>query len=160
MGCGCGGKSPSNVSLKPMFGGEKEKSPQPKAPSPGIIKNLIKAGSTQPNKLKWLKDGVKGIAKAVAGDTLYTPEEIKVNRDICRLCPFSTKFTNPDDPKDPEPRLTSRSQCMAIDPKTGSVCGCLIIAKTVSDVCPIGKFAPTKLTINNQEPKIAPEPPL
>jgi hypothetical protein len=104
-----------------------------------VASNFIKAVKTQPNKLKWFKDGVKGILKCIGHIQIYDDLGVQNNRDVCRLCDQSSK---------PNGKLTAASQCMAIDPETNAPCACFILCKTQSGKCPIGKW--TSLTINNK----------
>lgn len=100
--------------------------------------NLVKAAASQPDIVKWFKDGVNGLIKCAGNISIYTDEQIQKNRDACRECPHSTKTDG---------KLTMQSQCMAPDPnKNGAACGCIILCKTQTDKCPLGKWA--TLTIN------------
>lgn len=95
------------------------------------IKNLGKAWSEQPDKVKWFKDGATGILKCLDGQTAYTDGDIIANRNICRNCEFSTKTNG---------KLTATSQCMAIDPETNAPCACIITCKTQVGACPLNKW--------------------
>jgi len=108
-------------------------------PKQSVIRNLIKAASSQPNAIKWFRDGVSGIIKCLEGNVLYTDSEISENRQVCQDCEFSTK--------NDKGKLTLSSQCMAPDPERGGApCGCFIVCKTQSGSCPIHKWV--HLTIN------------
>lgn len=102
-----------------------------------VVSTLTKAVLSQPDKIKWFKDGASGLLKCIEGKTLYSDKEIVKNRDICRQCEFSTKVDN---------KLVATSQCQVKDPDTGEICGCFILCKTQTDKCPINKFVP--LTIS------------
>lgn len=95
-------------------------------------KNLAKAFKAQPDKLSWFFDGVSGIYKCVTGQKEYSDEQIKLNRDACRGCEYSTKNSKGN--------ITVHSQCMAIDPETNAACGCFILCKTQVGKCPLNKF--------------------
>lgn len=100
--------------------------------------NIVKAAASQPDIIQWFKDGVSGIVKCIGGISIYTDEQIQHNRNICRGCIHSTKTDG---------KLTAQSQCMAPDPlKNGAACGCIILCKTQTDKCPLGKWA--SLTVN------------
>ena len=129
MGC-CGGNAP-----KPMF----NKTTQTN--NKGVVANIIGAGVSQSKPFHWFKDGIKGLIKCMGMKSIYTDEEIQINRDICRDCEHSTKNN--------EGKLYVYSQCMAPDPKkNGEKCGCFITCKTQVDKCPLEKFVP--ITINNK----------
>ena len=108
-----------------------------RTPQKSVVKNLFDAASQQPDKIKWFKDGVTGIFKCLVGDVKYSDANIISNRDICRQCPHSTKTDG---------KLTKKSQCAAIDPKTNAPCMCIILCKTQSGDCPLKKWTP--LTIH------------
>ncbi len=122
MGCGCGKNKPEPINN-------------------GVIKNMLEAGSKQINKVQWFKDGITGIIKCIEGKTLYSDEDIKINRDTCRKCEFSSKNS--------DGKLSLSSQCMRpIPEKDGAPCGCFLTCKT--QVGPHCEFWPTTpLTINN-----------
>lgn len=103
-----------------------------------LFNNLQKAASSQQSLFKWFKDGVSGIVKCVTNNVSYSDEQIKSNRDVCRQCKDSTKDQNG--------QLTLKSQCMAVNPADGQVCGCFIVCKTQTDKCPLGKW--TDITIS------------
>lgn len=105
------------------------------------LKNLLKAASTQSDKIKWFRDGANGIIKCLTEDVAYTDEDIQKNRDICRNCQHSTKGKGD--------KLNMTSQCMAINPDTGEVCGCFILCKTQNGECPLRKWNTIKITIEN-----------
>lgn len=106
------------------------------------LSNLVKAAKSQPDKVRWFKDGVTGIAKCLGHKTTHSDEQISHNREVCRNCEFSTKNS--------QGKLTMSSQCMAPDPNNNNApCGCFIICKTQNDQCPLGKW--TQLTIKNNE---------
>lgn len=122
MSCGCGGGGKFINGLK-------------NAVKP--VTNLVEAAKTQPDKIKWFKDGVSGIIKCIGEKQSYTDQEIIQNRDVCRQCEFSTKTDG---------KLTMNSQCMAKD-ENGQICGCFLLCKTSSGPnCPLKKW--THLTIN------------
>lgn len=149
MACGgCGGGQPVPIFKSTIDAGksiikkiepdnDKFKGTKPN----GIFSNLVAAGANQNNKVAWFFDGVAGIAKCIAGKTIYSDQEIKDNRQSCKDCEFATG-------KDKDGNLTIRSQCMAIDPSTGAACGCVILCKTQSSHCPINKWIKTPITIN------------
>jgi hypothetical protein len=96
------------------------------------FKNLKIAMGSQKSPFQWFKDGAAGIIKCITHTQSYPDEQIKSNRDTCRKCEFATKDENG--------KITLKSQCMAIDPTTGEVCGCFIVCKTQNDKCPLNKW--------------------
>lgn len=115
-------------------------------PGPGVsnvgsaMNNLIKAGAAQEKKLRWFRNGVKGLIKCIGHSTIYSEADICQNRQTCRECSYSTKQDG---------KLTTTSQCMYPDPKQGGApCGCFILCKTQSDICPAKKFTTTPITIS------------
>lgn len=126
MGCSSCGKNKSNLVNRTI----------------GVGRNFIKAAQSQPDKINWFKDGVSGLIKCLNHKTIYTDDIISLNREACRNCEFSTKDNDQD--------LNTTSQCMAPDPaQDNAPCGCFILCKTQSDVCPLNKW--THLTIDKQE---------
>lgn len=102
------------------------------------IGNLVQAANSQPDTIKWFKEGIKGIVKAIGVKSEYSDPDIQLHRDICRKCDHSTKSK--------DGQLTGFSQCMYPDPeKGGAPCGCFILAKTQAGKCP-AKLWP--ITIN------------
>lgn len=127
MGCSsCNGEG-----TKPMFGGIKK-----------AASNLGKAAAAQPKKIEWFKQGARGLIKCFNHSVIYSDEDIKANRDVCRECPHSTKEGG---------KLTTLSQCMAPDPKrNGAPCGCFVVCKTQSDTCPLNLFKSVPITLNKE----------
>lgn len=129
-------------SQKPSFNIPKTNEPKnlniPVAP----IKNLKTAAVAQTSTLKWFFDGVSKLVKCYTGEKNYSDDIIRLNREVCKGCEFSTK--NKDN------LLTNLSQCMAPDPKKNNApCGCFIICKSQVGECPAGKW--THLTLNNKK---------
>jgi hypothetical protein len=128
MGCSsCNQNGP-----KAMFGGIRK--------ATKAIGNIATAAKQQPNKFKWFRDGVTGLAKCVGHQSKYSDQDIKINRDACRNCEHSTKQDG---------KLTSMSQCMAPDPERGGApCGCFVMCKTQSGDCPLKVWKTTPITLN------------
>lgn len=126
MGCGSCGGGP-----KPSF--------REHILTQKVGSNLVSAFKQQEHKLAWFLDGASKIKKCLTGTQKYTDEGIIANREVCRNCEWATKNADGE--------LNIKSQCMAPDPaKNNAACGCFILCKTQTDVCPLGKF--TSLTIN------------
>lgn len=132
MGCGgCNKNQP-----KAMF------EQQVKENNVAPIKNMIKAGSKQSDKISWIRDGLSGIIKCLTGITKYSDPDIQKNREVCRNCAYSTKIDG---------KLVLKSQCMAPDPQNNNApCGCIIVCKTQSGDCPLNKWV--HLTLERKEP--------
>ena len=142
MGCSsCGGN-------KKHIAGIKQSMSIPPSPinnskiSNNPIKNLNRAISEQPEKIKWFRDGLSGIIKCFSNITKYSDEDIKKNRDVCRQCEYSSKNTNNE--------LDIKSQCMRPNPeKNNAPCACFIVCKTQVGSC--DKWTHVQLTINKKE---------
>lgn len=143
MACsGCGASKsivPSKSSNSPDIPVE-EKASQPST----ILQNLRKAAESQPDKLKWFKDGATGILKCLAGVHIYDDEDIQKNREVCRNCPHSTKTSG---------KLVATSQCMAID-ESGKACGCFILCKSTQGTCPLNKWTTLTISQKKYDPEI------
>lgn len=110
----------------------------PKIENKGVLPNLTKAIIEQPDKIKWFKDGAKGIYKCITNDKLYTDEEIISNRKVCEGCEFATN-------KKDNGKLSMKSQCMLPDPDNNNApCACFLICKTGTGSC----YKWTNLTLN------------
>ena len=137
MGCGCnkggGATKDSNTAVKPES-------------SNNILKNLAEAAKTQPDKIAWIKTGLRGILKCLKQDNIEDEDHIIDNRNKCRECEDSSKTNG---------KLTATSQCMAIDPATGKACGCVILCKTsvINEKCPLEKWTNVNITIS-KPPKL------
>lgn len=106
-----------------------------------FFQNFLKAAKSQhKNLFSWVIDGVSGIIKCIEGKTLYSDEGIENNRNICSQCEFATE-------KEGDGELTLGSQCMAKDSQ-GKICGCFLICKTQTGICPLGKFIPLNINIS------------
>ena len=141
MGCGCGSgqqasfpKRENSIPATPIA----KVVPSGMGVSTNVAKNLTSAFMSQPNKFQWLKDGVTGLLKCVGEVSKYSDEQIAANRDVCRVCPHSTKKDG---------KLITTSQCMAPDPTKGGVkCGCIILCKSQVGECPLKLW--TDITIS------------
>lgn len=107
-------------------------------------KNLLTVGAKQPNKIRWIKDGASGLIRSLGGALEYSPEDVQLNRDVCRQCEFATKDDNGV--------LNTLSQCMAPDEANNGVpCGCFILPKTEVGDCPQKKWTTLKISA---QPKV------
>lgn len=119
MGCGC----------------NKNKNAEKETKEKGFLGTVIEAAKKQPDKLRWFKNGVTGVIRAIGEPSDLTDEQIKERRDICRECPHSTKKDN---------KLVTTSQCKE--------CGCSILLKSMlsTEKCPKDKWQPITLSINGE----------
>lgn len=105
---------------------------------PHTMREIVRVGKSQPDRLQWFIDGVTGLAKCFTNQTEYPKDQIESHRKTCETCEFATKK---------EGRIFTHSQCMAPDPENqNKPCGCFILCKTQVGKCPLNKW--TQLTIN------------
>ena len=54
----------------------------------------MSCGDCKPGTIQWAMHGAVGVAKAVLGIDRASNGEIAARRDVCRVCPHSTKHPN------------------------------------------------------------------